>query len=444
MALQLEKKLTLVGLCSIAIGSSIGSGIFVTPANTIKELPNVWWALLPWVLGGLASFCGALTFAELGARYPKSGGIYVYLKEAYGPLFGFLYGWVILMVINSGALAGLAMVFVDYLGFFFYLSSIQKQLIAISSIAILTIINVRGVSYSQILASTFTSLKLLAICFIILAGFYFFSKDQSQFLDNTTAAAPPNIARSILIAFVGVFWSFGGWHHISYLADEIKDAQKTLPKALFISLTVITLLYLFIIVAYMTMLPLGKIGESTRLAGDALAAVIPFGGKLVALFIAVSVFGSIAIYTMSAPRIYYTMAKDGIFFKMFADIHPKYKTPYKAIYIQSIWAIVLVMMYGSFIKIITYVTFMDIVFMALAAASIFVFRKRQLPAGSYSVYGYPFIPLIYLLITISFVLYTFFDLNEDAWIGLGMTCLGLILYYILKYKKSNSKLEISQ
>lgn len=435
MALQLEKKLTLYGLCSIAIGSSIGSGIFVTPATTIKVLPNVWWALLPWVLGGIASFCGALIFAELGARYPRSGGIYIYLKEAYGSMFGFLYGWVILMVINSGALAGLSMVFVDYLGFFVPLSSIQKQVIAISSIGLLTLINARGVSYSQVLASTFTTLKLLAIGFIIVSGVYFFLWDQHQILDNFAAPPPPNIVQSILIAFVGVFWSFGGWHHISYLSDEIKDVQKMLPKALFISLAVITVLYLLIILAYMTMLPLDKISGSTRLAGDALAAVLPFGGKLVAIFIAVSVFGSIAIYTMSAPRIYYAMAKDGLFFKAFAEIHPVFKTPYKAIYFQSLWAIILVMIYGSFVKIITYVTFMDIVFMALAAASIFIFRRRKLAAGSYSVPGYPFVPLVYLLITISFVLYTFLDLNQDAWIGLGVTGVGLLLYFTVFKKK---------
>ncbi len=438
MALQLEKKLTLYGLCSIAIGSSIGSGIFVTPASTIKVLPHVWWSILPWILGGLASFCGALTFAELGARYPKSGGIYVYLKEAYGPLFGFLYGWVTLMVINSGALAGLAMVFCDYLNFFVEITSLQKQLIGIASIALLTIINVRGVSYSQALASTFTTLKMLAICFIVLAGFYyFFAIDNTQFLANLEAAKPSNISGSILIAFVGVFWSFGGWHHISYMADEIKDAQTMLPRALFISTLVITALYISIIFSYMTMMPLDAIGESKRLAGDALASIIPIGGKLVALFIAVSVFGSIAIYTMSAPRIYYAMAKDGLFFDALAKIHPVYKTPHIAIYLQAALAIILILLYSSFVKVITYVTFMDIVFMTLAAASIFIFRKRNEPMPSYTVWAYPIVPLIYLLITTSFVLYTFLDLNADAWIGLGVTLVGVVLYYYLKNRKKS-------
>jgi basic amino acid/polyamine antiporter, APA family len=434
MSNQLEKKITLFGLCSIAIGSSIGSGIFVTPASTLAVLPNVYWALVPWVLGGIASFCGALTFAELGSRFPKSGGIYIYLKEAYGPLFGFLYGWVTLTVINTGALAGLAMVFVDYLSFFVNITAFQKQLIGVCSILLLTFINVRGVSFSQILASTFTSLKLLAICFIIATGIYFLGVDGAQFADNVVQPTPPNIANSILMAFIGVFWSFGGWHHISYLSDEVKDVQKTLPRALFISTIAITLLYLLIILAYMTMLPLNVIGESKRLAGDALAAVIPFGGKLVALFIAVSVFGSIAIYTMSAPRIYFAMAQDGIFFKSLASIHPKYKTPHVAIYLQSVWAIILVLSYGSFSKIITYVTFMDIVFMSLAAASIFVFRSRKLQPGSYVVSGYPIVPLIYLMIVVSFVLYTFLDLNKDAWLGLGMTAIGVVLYYILKIR----------
>ncbi|MFM2392503.1 MAG: hypothetical protein RLZZ546_480 [Bacteroidota bacterium] len=434
MTQELERKLTLYGLCSIAVGSSIGSGIFISPSQTYAVLPQGLLALIPWILGGIASLCGALTFAELGSRFPKSGGIYVYLKEAYGPLVGFLYGWVMLTVINTGALAALTLAFVDYLSFMIDLSDSQKQWIAIFLIVLLSAINIRGVKYSQTLASVFTTLKVLAIVFIIFVGVYLMMGQNEVFVNNIKLATPLNPINGILLAFVGVFWSYGGWHHITYLSDEIIDVQKKLPRALMISTLIIMGLYILILFSYSAMLPINQISESKRLAGDALAAVLPFGGKLVTIFISLSVFGTIAIYTMSAPRIYYAMSRDKIFFEGLSKVHARFKTPYVAIIVQSIWAIILIFLFESFSKLATYVTFMDIVFMSLAAFTVFIFRKRQMPFGKYVVKPYPLLPIVYIFIAMAFVLYTFIQLNSEALFGLAMTLIGVGVYYYLKVK----------
>ena len=430
---ELNKKLTTYGLTMIAIGSCIGSGIFVTPSDTFKSIPSLFWAFMPWVLGGIATFMGAMTFSELGARYPKAGGVYVYLREAYGPLFGFLYGWIILCIVNTGALAALAMAFADYLNFFLPIEGTFKQVIAIITIVLLSVINVYGISISQTFSNIFSGLKLIALILIILLGLYFLFTGQGHNEGYTNVVTSPGLIGGILTAFVGVFWSFGGWHHTTYLSGEAINPQHTVPRAMLYGTLTVTAVYLLVILAYTTLLPIDQIIGSSRVAGDAVANVITGGGKLVTLAITISIFGTIGIYTMTAPRIYFAMAKDGIFFKQLSQLHPKYKSPHVAILGQAIVAIVLVMIYGSFMKIITFVTFMDIVFMALATSTIFIFRKKDNGIRPpFYVKAYPLIPLIYLLISLSFVFYTLFSLNSEALAGICVLALGIPVYYFFR------------
>lgn len=432
---QLERKLTLYGLTMIAIGSCIGSGIFITPASTLKSLPHYGYALIPWILGGLATFLGALTFSELGARFPKAGGVYIYIKESYGPLAGFLYGWIILLIVNTGALAALGMAFSDYLNFFIPVTGFNKQIIAISTILLLSLVNIRGVGISQSLANIFTGLKLLALFLIICLGAYFISIDSGNLSEGFGTARPNSIASGILIAFVGVFWSFGGWHHATYLSGETIDPQRTVPKAMLYGTGTVMLVYLAVILAYMGMTPLTQMMASERIAGDAVANVISGGGKLVSLAISISIFGTIAIYTMTAPRIYFAMAEDGVFFSRLSRIHPKYKTPNFAIILQAVWACSLVLLWGSFTKLLTFVTFMDLVFMALAASSIFYFRKKSKVLPDFVLKGYPIIPLVYLAILLSFVVYVLGSMQEEAIAGLIILALGVPAYYWFKSNK---------
>jgi len=275
---------------------------------------------------------------------------------------------------------------------------------------------------------------------IIIIGFAYFPKMEHNLLLDLTKSVPQDLMGGILIAFIGVFWSMGGWHHATYLSGETIEPQKTVPKAMLAGTAVITLFYLLIIFAYMILLPMDLMASSQRVAGDAIAQVLTNGGKLVTIAIAISIFGTIGIYTMTAPRIYYAMAKDGMFFHFLSDISPKYKTPYKAMLFQAAWASILILLWGSFIRIITFVTFMDIVFMALATATIFVFRSKSTTKHSgYRLTLYPLIPLIYLFVTIAFVMNTLLDLNIESLIGVAILILGIpVFYYFQRSKKAQN------
>lgn len=432
---HLRKKLNLFGLTMIAVGSCIGSGIFVTPYEVVQAVPHHAFVLIIWALGGLIALTGALTFAELGGMFPKAGGVYVFIKEAFGDHIGFLYGWVILLVINTGALAALGMALAEYFTFFVPLSATGKVVFAIVVVLGLTLINGIGVNLSQALANIFTGLKLLAMVAIVVVGFLFFEPEKVTLEFSLVENTPPSLLSGLLIGLIGVLWSFGGWHHASYLAGETINAQKTVPRAMVLGALIVTLMYVLINLAYMLLLPLPEIANTARVAGDAVESVVPAGGKMVAVAIAISIFGTISIYTMSAPRIYFAMARDGIFFKQLARVHARYHTPLNAMLIQAFWAIALLVFWGTFSNLITYVTFMDIAFMALAGASVFVFREK-LPDRyrPYKVWGYPIIPGIFVAISSAFVVNTLIQRPLQAIAGLVFTAIGLLVFYLFKKK----------
>ncbi len=433
---QLDRKLTLFGLTMIAVGSCIGSGIFVTPNEIARAVPHHFFVLLVWAVGGVIALTGALTFAELGGMFPKAGGVYVFLKEAYGELAGFLYGWVILLVINTGALAALGIALAEYLAYFYPLGYWGKIIAAIAVIAGLTGFNLIGVSTSQWFANIFTGLKLRAIAAIIIAGFLFFDPSKVQLNFNPMEEVPAKLGSSLLLALIGVLWSFGGWHHASYLAGEAVEPQRTVPRAMVFGALIVTLTYVLANLAYMLLLPLDAIADTTRVAGEAVAQVVSFGGKLVAVAIAISIFGTIGIYTMSAPRIYFAMAEDGIFFKELSFVHPRFHTPANAMLLQAGWAILLLLFWGTFSELITYVTFMDIAFMALAGLSVFVFRRKKPEAERpYRSWGYPFIPAIFVLISSAFVVNTLIERPIQAIAGLAFLLLGIAAYYLFRFYK---------
>jgi APA family basic amino acid/polyamine antiporter len=299
----------------------------------------------------------------------------------------------------------------------------------------LTIINIFGVSISQAFASVFTGLKLFAMLLISLVGFWYLPSAQHSLNLDLTTGIPDHLLSGILLAFVGVFWSMGGWHHATYLAGETIDARKTVPKAMLLGTSIVTIVYVLIIAAYMILLPMETMAQSDRVAGDALSTVFSFGGKFVSVAISISIFGTIGIYTMTAPRIYYAMAKDGIFFKQLADVSEKYGTPYKAMLFQSVWATVLILIWGSFTKMITFVTFMDILFMALATATIFVFRKKKEDNDGFRLKLFPLIPIVFLVVTIAFVVNTLIELGTESWVGVGILIIGIPAYYYFKSKR---------
>ncbi len=432
---HLQKKLTLYGLTMIAVGSCIGSGIFVTPAQIAGAVPNASLVLAVWAIGGVIALSGALTFTELGGMFPGSGGVYIYLKEAYGEMVGFLYGWVILLVINTGALAGLCVAFAEYMKIFAPgMSEGTKTGIAALTMLALTGINILGVNVSQGLSNLFTGLKLLAIGGIIAAGFIFYDPNRVQIDFSLTENIPAHLPTAMLTGLIGVLFSVGGWHHASYMAGEAIDAPRTVPKAMFLGVLIVITMYLLVNLAYLRLLPLETIAGSPRVAGDAIATLAPWGGQAVAVAIALSIFGTISIYTMSAPRIYFAMAKDGIFFRQLAYVHPRWRTPVVAMLVQVVWALVVLLYFrGLFDQIITFVTFLDIAFMGLAGAAVFVLRRKQKnTARPVRAWGYPIVPLVFVLISAAFALNTLLERPGQALPGLGLLLLGGLVYWWLK------------
>lgn len=433
---QLKKEIGLYGLTMVAIGSCIGSGIFLTPGQVAANLPTPFLILLVWVVGGVVTLTGALTFAELGAMFPEAGGVYVYLKEAYGDLFGFLYGWAYLLVICSGAIAALSIAFAYYLDFLIPLGKTGIKVAAILSIICLTIINIIRVKAGEIFSNIFTGLKLIGIAGIVIAGF-FLGNPGLIGQTHRPAAAPGSLVSAFGLALIGVLWSYGGWQHASYLAGEVKNARRTVPRAMIIGAAAVTAAYVLINLAYLFLLPVEKIAASESVAADAITTIFPFGGNLVAAVIAVSVIGTAGIYTLSAPRIYFAMAGDGLFFKSLAKVHERFHTPVNAILVQSGWAIVLLLFWGTFEDVITYVAFTDWIFFGLAAVAVFVFRRSRKDSDRpYRTSGYPLTPAVFIMITIFFVMNTLIEKPLQAYAGLLFMSIGTGLFFYFKKKRT--------
>lgn len=432
---ELKREITLYGLTMVAIGSCIGSGIFLTPSQIAGHLPSPFLILCVWVLGGLITLTGALTFAELGAMFPEAGGVYVYLKEAYGDLFGFLYGWAYLVIITSGAIAALSIAFATYLAFVFPLSTLGIKIVAILAIVTVTLVNIFRVKAGEMFSNIFTGIKLIGIIGIIAIGL-FYGKSNLLFASADQTSQPVNLISAFGLAMIGVLWSYGGWQHASYVAGETKNAQHTVPRAMIIGAAVVAAVYLLANLAYIFLLPVNEIIGSTSLAADAVSTIFPFGGIIVALIIAISTFGTAGIYTLSAPRIYYAMAKDGLFFAGLAKVHPRFRTPVNAIVLQSAWAIVLLLFWGTFEDVITYVVFTDWIFFCLTAISIFIFRstKKNLPRP-YKTFGFPVTPIIFIIITFLFVVNTLIEKPLHAWAGLIFMGIGALLFLLFKRRK---------
>jgi basic amino acid/polyamine antiporter, APA family len=430
---ELRRELSLFDMTMIAIGSTIGSGIFLTPALIAKALPSPVWILGVWILGGMMALSGALTYAELGGMMPRAGGVYVFLSEAYGGLAGFLYGWAYFLVANTGAIAALSIAFATYLGYFFPLVREHVTLAGIVGIAAVTAVNVLGVKVGGVFSDVFTVLKVLGIGVLVVVGLGWGSSATTDF-STPLGILPNGLASALTLAFVSILWSYGGWQHATFAASEAKNPKRTVPLSLILGALVVTIIYVTVNIAYMFLLSPHDMAASTRVASDAISVVLgPFGGTLIALTIFISTFGTTGIYTLTAPRIYYAMANDGVFFKKVAEVHPKFRTPMLAIVLQSCWAIVLLLFWGTFESLISYVVFTDWIFFALAAFSIFIFRRRQPHAERpYRTLGYPFTPIFFVVISSLFVIYTFFEKPAEAIAGLSFLALGVPVYFFWK------------
>jgi basic amino acid/polyamine antiporter, APA family len=430
---ELRRSLTLFDVTMIAIGGTIGSGIFLTPSLIAGALPSPPLIIGAWLVGGLMAMAGALTFSELAALMPRAGGEYVYLSEAYGSLVGFLFGWAYFLVCNAGGLGALSIAFATYAGYFAPLGPAGTKGLAIAGLLLLTTINVLGVKAGAIFSDVFTVLKLAGIVGLVAVGFVFGSAGTTAF-SQPPGPLPGGLAAGFATAMVGVLWSTGGWQHATYASAEVKNPRRVLPLAMIIGTASVTLIYVMVNVAYMLLLTPAEIAASPRVAADAVSRALGSGGgALISCAIFISTFGVVGIYTLTAPRIYFAMANDGLFFKRVAQVHPRYRTPAFAIVMQSLWASVLILFWGTFENLISYVVFTDWIFFGLAAASVFVFRRRHPEAQRLSrVPLYPLTPLFFVGMSAWFVGVTLVQRPVQAIAGLTFLALGVPVYFFWK------------
>lgn len=422
-----KRQIGLYSLTMIAIGSSIGSGIFRTPSEIAEYLPSEGLMLLVWLIGGLIAICGALTFAKISAQFPHVGGFYVFLKEAFGGLPAFLFGWSMLVVINTGSLAALSLVFTSYLSSFVPLSDAAQVIVAVIIIILLTLMNISGVKFGSLYASIFTSAKLLGILFVVFLGIFFGINHDINFFNTNFPPNPNNLSliSAFGLALIGVAFSFGGYQHATFVAAEVKNAEKVVPRGMVIGILIVCLAYLTINVAYLRFLPIEQIAASKMVASDAINTIWTLGGKFVSFLIILSVVGTIGIYILTAPRIYFAMADDGLFFKKFAEIHPKYQTPFWAIIFQSVWTIFLLIFWQTFNNLITFVVFVDTAFFFLAGATYFFLIKEKTPLGIVAA-------IIFLAMTGFIVVNTLIEKPFEAVTGLIFLGVGTGIYFIFK------------
>ena len=445
---KLDRQLGLFDSTMMVIGIVIGSGIFMTTGLMADALPSASLILIVWLLGGLQMLAGALTYAELGAAMPKAGGQYVYLREAYGSLPAFLFGWVAFIAYLTGTNAAIAVAVAEHLGSFYpsisnhnivigfdYFSISGGQIFAISLILILSFINYLGILFGKWIQNVFTILKIGSILFFALAGLFISTGNHIDFSINPTSMSIGSILTGMGIALVAVTWTVGGWEYVTFAAGEIKNPKKNLPLALIIGTALILVLYIMINIAYLKVLPMDsligelKVGEATAksLYGPGIA------GAFVVVVI-ISMFGSLNGNILVGPRISYAMAKDKLFFSKAADVHPKFHTPGNAIMIQGLWASVLALS-GTFEEIITLVVFVNFMMWIAASSTVFVLRKKQPELERpYKVWGYPYVPAFFIIFSSAIMINTFFESPQQSLMGIGLTLLGIPAY--LYWKKN--------
>lgn len=429
---RLKRQLGLTTAAAVVIGEVVGVGIFLTPADMTRAVGSPFYLLIIWLLAGAMALCGALCFGELAALRPEAGGGYVYLRDAYGPPLAFLYGWMGLLVLDPGLTAALAVGAASYLGYALGLSPALVKALALALIVALAAVNVRGVKLGGRLVSWLTAAKLALLLFIALWGFGMRLGDWANFtpfIAQRTGSAP--LFAALAGALVSAFFSFGGWWDLSKLGGEVRDPGRTLPRAYAFGLLAVVAVYILTSAAFVYLVPAGRVTSGEAFAAQAGEALFGRAGALVFTFVVViAVVGSLASFTMSAPRVYFAMARDRLFFASTARLHPRYGTPARAVVIQSALASVLVLL-GNFNDIIAYFFFAVVLFIALAVGGLFVLRRGEGAAAAFRTPLYPFTPVLYLVLTALLLSLLASDKPKQALAGVAVVALGLPFYYLV-------------
>jgi APA family basic amino acid/polyamine antiporter len=433
----LRRELGLGSAIAAVVGESIAIGIFLTPAGMAKSLGSPFWLLAVWMLMAAMALSGALCFGELATRFPQDGGLYVYLREAYGERIAFLYGWMCLLVMDPGITAALAVGMATYASFVFGWSGAVTKVAAIATLLALGAVNVVNLRVSAGILRIVTWMKFGILGVIVLRGLLFGLGSWRNFAP-LVAQRPGSLPLlpGLAVATVAAFFSFGGWWDVSKIAGEIKNPERVLPRALVAGVLCVSAVYIFITGIFLYLVPLERVGSDEGFV--ALAGEVLFGGagaRVLSGAVVICVLGSIAVLIMVAPRVYYAMAKDGLFFSAIAVAHPRFGTPSRAIVVQVVMASLLAAV-GNFNQIISYFIFAAVVFLGLTVSTLFYFRRREEKAiHVVRTLGYPFTPIFFIALVVVLLGLIVSHNPWQAMIGVAVVATGLPVYALVHRKR---------
>ena len=430
--MELRRQIGLRTAATLIVGEVIAVGIFLTPAGMAKDLGSPFLLLAVWLVMGAMALCGALCYGELAARYPEAGGGYVYLREAYGPAVAFMYGWMAFLVMDPGLTALLGVGLATYAGYGLKLSPVGIKVLAIAAILTVALINIRGVKLGAGFVRTLTFLKLGLLAFIVLWGFGFQLGDWSNFspfVARRADSAP--LIGALAGGLVGAFFAFAGWWDLGKLAGEVNNPGRTLPRALAYGVIIITIVYVLTSFAFVYLVPLDQVTSGETFAAQAGEVLFGrAGGLIFSSVVVVAVLGSLAAVVMSAPRVYFAMARDGVFFSSVAMLHKRFETPARAIALQAVMASVLVVT-GSFNDILSYFVFVVVVFIALTVAALFKFRREDSDSVRFLTPVYPVTPVVFLVMIVVTLVLIGGNNPTSAFRGVAVVALGFPVYLFL-------------
>jgi APA family basic amino acid/polyamine antiporter len=413
MTEPLKRSIGLLRAIAMVVGIIIGASIFVQPSEITRRVPSVGGMLAVWLICGVLTLFGALICARWAAAFPQTGGVYVYLKEAWSPALGFLWGWAMFWSMHSGIAAAIAVVAGRYVGFFV---DVDERAVAVGAIAAFSIINYIGVRQGSAVQTFFTVVKVVGIVVMLIICVAVAAPGHRPAAE--AAAATPH---DFILALVAGLFAYGGWHMVTFAAGETRDAERTIPRALMIGTFIVTACYLALNAAYVHVLPLEKVIASQRIAADVATAVAgPRGAAAVSILVIVSALGALGGVILAGPRVYFAMAQDGLLFRWLGAVHPRFQTPNRSIVLQGVWSCVLVAT-GTYRELFTRVVYTEWIFFALMTAGLFRLRLRT--------WGHPFVPVIFIAATAIIVVNQLVAAPMQSLTGLLIVVAGLPVYW---------------
>lgn len=431
---SLNRAIALPQATALVVGIIIGASVFVQASEITALVPSAWGVAAVWIAAGILTLCGALVCAELASAFPRTGGVYVFLREIYSPALGFLWGWAMFWAMHTGILAAIATVFARYAAYFVPVGDAGLRAIAIGAIAVLSLVNYRGVSLGSAVQTAITFVKVLAVVGIIAVGVWLAPEVPQQPMSSDLGSALPPLGPvtlpNFLLAVGAGLFAFGGWHMVTYTAEETVAPERTIPRALVLGIFIVTACYVGLNAVYLDVLPIQQVMTSTRVAADVFQALVgPTGAGIISAVVLVSAFGALNGIILAGPRVYYSMAQDGLLFRWFAETHPRYRTPGRAILLQGAWAVVLVLT-GSYRSLFTLVVYTEWIFFALLGVGVVLLRRRPGYVPRWPMPGSPVVPLLFAAASAAIVINQL--VSDPVWstMGLAMVVAGLPVYWL--------------